>query len=191
MDIKFYPEDLKEEYQTKGKSGIDQAISTREVAADKLNEKAQAILRIVGRAVFYSWDRKTYNAVHIPAHNRHGVLELAIKALKFRLKNLGSERFMGELKAVAEDNKISEDEMSKLCESVFFDPITEKGIEELGLPTRAYNCLKSKNINTIEELVQKTDAELFRIKYLGRKSFAKIKDALKRFGLDLAQRKQE
>ena len=196
MEVKFYPEDLKAEYQTKGANGVDQKISTREVTADKLNEKAQAILRIVGRAVFHSWDRKTYNAVHLPVYDRHGVLELALKALKFRLKDLGSKRFMGELKAVAEDNKISEDEMFKLCKEVFLgenkkESIAEKGIEELDLSTRAYNCLKSKNINTIGELIQKTDAELFSMRYTGPKSINEIKSALNALGLSFAERKKK
>jgi hypothetical protein len=64
MKVEFYPEDLKDKYQMKGEGGIDQAISTKDVTADKLNDKAQAVLRIVGRAVFYAWDKRTYNAVY-------------------------------------------------------------------------------------------------------------------------------
>jgi hypothetical protein len=60
------PTDLKPEFQTGSGYGVDQKISTREVTFEKLNERAQQIVKAAGRAMFYSWDRQTYNAVYPP-----------------------------------------------------------------------------------------------------------------------------
>lgn len=58
-------------------------------------------------------------------------------------------------------------------------------VEELGLSIRAYNCLKRANINTVEELVQKTEEEVMRIRNLGNKTFEEILELLEQHGLGL------
>lgn len=63
MKVEFDPSDLKPEYQD-GKG--DQKISTRDVTYNHLNDKARKVLDVVGRAVYSSWDRQTYNAVWSP-----------------------------------------------------------------------------------------------------------------------------
>ena len=45
-----------------------------------------------------------------------------------------------------------------------------RSVEELELSVRSYNCLKNANIQTIGELVQKTEAEMLKTKNFGRKS---------------------
>lgn len=60
------PSDLKPEFQEGEGPGLNQKISTRDVTFEKLNEKAQKLVEIIGRAVFYAWDRQTYNAVYPP-----------------------------------------------------------------------------------------------------------------------------
>ena len=67
--------------------------------------------------------------------------------------------------------------------------ILTKSIDDLELTVRANTCLEKLDIETIGELTQKTEAELLQHKYFGPKSLGEIKDALKRFGLDLAERK--
>jgi DNA-directed RNA polymerase subunit alpha len=56
------------------------------------------------------------------------------------------------------------------------------------LSVRSYNCLKNANIQTIGELVQKTEAEMLRTKNFGRKSLNEIKEILANMGLSLGMR---
>jgi DNA-directed RNA polymerase subunit alpha len=64
----------------------------------------------------------------------------------------------------------------------------DKSVEELELSVRSYNCLKNANIQTIGELVQKTEAEMLRTKNFGRKSLNEIKEILANMGLSLGMR---
>lgn len=65
--------------------------------------------------------------------------------------------------------------------------ILETPIEDLclELSVRSYNCLKGANIQTISDIVQKTEAEMLRTKGLGRGSLNEIKEILARRGLQL------
>jgi DNA-directed RNA polymerase subunit alpha len=63
-----------------------------------------------------------------------------------------------------------------------------RSVEELELSVRSYNCLKNANIQTIGELVQKTEAEMLRTKNFGRKSLNEIKEILAGMGLSLGMR---
>lgn len=56
-------------------------------------------------------------------------------------------------------------------------------VESLGLSVRANNCLRNANIKTIGELVQRTEAELWKTRGFGKKSLQEIKDELARIGL--------
>jgi DNA-directed RNA polymerase subunit alpha len=60
-----------------------------------------------------------------------------------------------------------------------------RSVDELELSVRSYNCLKKTNIETIGELVQKTEAEMLKTKNFGRKSLNEIKEILKTMGLSL------
>src|ERR1700744_3721544 len=66
-----------------------------------------------------------------------------------------------------------------------------RSVEELELSVRSYNCLKNANIQTIGELVQKTEAEMLKTKNFGRKSLNEIKEILAQMGLSLARRIDE
>jgi DNA-directed RNA polymerase subunit alpha len=66
-----------------------------------------------------------------------------------------------------------------------------RSIEELELSVRSYNCLKNANIQTIGELVQKTEAEMLKTKNFGRKSLNEIKEILSSMGLALGMRIDE
>ena len=67
----------------------------------------------------------------------------------------------------------------------------DKSVEELELSVRSYNCLKNANIQTIRELVQKTEPEMLRTKNFGRKSLNEIKEILLTMGLSLGMRLDE
>lgn len=63
--------------------------------------------------------------------------------------------------------------------------VLDMRIEELPITTRSYNCLKRANINTVGELLQKSEEEMMKIKNLGRKSLKEIVVVLKEKGLNL------
>ncbi len=66
--------------------------------------------------------------------------------------------------------------------------ILNRSVEELELSVRSYNCLKNANIQTLGDLVQKTEAEMLRTKNFGRKSLNEIKEILGSFGLQFGMR---
>src|SRR3954447_7246890 len=61
--------------------------------------------------------------------------------------------------------------------------VLNRSVEELELSVRSYNCLKNANIQTIGDLVQRTEAEMLRTKNFGRKSLNEIKEILGGLGL--------
>lgn len=63
-----------------------------------------------------------------------------------------------------------------------------KNIDDLELSVRATNCLRSANIATVGELVQKTEADMLKTKNFGRKSLDEIKSVLVNMGLDFGMR---
>jgi DNA-directed RNA polymerase subunit alpha len=63
-----------------------------------------------------------------------------------------------------------------------------RSVEELELSVRSYNCLKNANIQTIGELVQKSEAEMLKTKNFGRKSLNEIKEILSSMGLGLGMK---
>mgnify|MGYP001320468529 CR=1 FL=1 len=61
--------------------------------------------------------------------------------------------------------------------------ILMRSVEDLELSVRSANCLKNAGINTIGELVQRTEAEMLKTKNFGRKSLSEIKDILNEYNL--------
>lgn len=61
----------------------------------------------------------------------------------------------------------------------------EMTIEELELSVRSYNCLKRANINTVEELTEKTEEDMMKFRNLGKKSLEEVKNKLAELGLGL------
>ena len=66
------------------------------------------------------------------------------------------------------------------------DKILEMTIEELDLSVRSYNCLKRAGINTVEDLINKTEDEMMKVRNLGRKSLEEVVQKLEALGLRLA-----
>ena len=66
--------------------------------------------------------------------------------------------------------------------------VLNRSVEELELSVRSYNCLKNANIQTIGDLVQKSEAEMLRTKNFGRKSLNEIKEILAGLGLSFGMR---
>ena len=61
----------------------------------------------------------------------------------------------------------------------------EMTIEELELSVRSYNCLKRAGINTVEELTQRTEEDMMKVRNLGKKSLDEVKHKLEELGLSL------
>ncbi|MBK0401175.1 DNA-directed RNA polymerase subunit alpha [Limibaculum sp. M0105] len=70
-------------------------------------------------------------------------------------------------------------------ESLEFNPLLLKKVDELELSVRSANCLKNDNIVYIGDLIQKTEAEMLRTPNFGRKSLNEIKEVLSTMGLHL------
>lgn len=66
------------------------------------------------------------------------------------------------------------------------DKVLEMTIEELDLSVRSFNCLKRANINTVEDLIGKTQEEMIKVRNLGRKSLEEVENKLAMMGLALA-----
>ena len=63
-------------------------------------------------------------------------------------------------------------------------------IEDLDLTVRSYNCLKRAGISNVEELTQKTEDEMSRVRNLGKKSLKEVKEKLVALGLNFRQYEQ-
>lgn len=66
------------------------------------------------------------------------------------------------------------------------DTVMKMTIEELDLSVRSFNCLKRANINTVEDLTNKTEEEMIKVRNLGRKSLEEVEHKLAIMGLSLA-----
>ncbi|HCX65459.1 MAG TPA: DNA-directed RNA polymerase subunit alpha, partial [Eubacteriaceae bacterium] len=67
------------------------------------------------------------------------------------------------------------------------EKMLEMSIEELELSVRSSNCLRRANINTVEELTQKSEEDMMKVRNLGKKSLNEIKHKLSEIGLGLRQ----
>ncbi len=100
--------------------------------------------------------------------------------------------------AVAVASKILNDYFTLLCELSNLDkydtvlqetvaPVVNKfndmTIEELDLSVRSYNCLKRANIQTVQELILRTEDDLAKVRNMGKKSIKEVKDKVATLGL--------
>ncbi|MCJ7843079.1 DNA-directed RNA polymerase subunit alpha [Lederbergia sp. NSJ-179] len=65
------------------------------------------------------------------------------------------------------------------------EKVLEMTIEELDLSVRSYNCLKRAGINTVQELSNKSEEDMMKVRNLGRKSLEEVKAKLEDLGLGL------
>ena len=66
------------------------------------------------------------------------------------------------------------------------DKVLDMTIEELDLSVRSFNCLKRANINTVADLISKSEDEMMKVRNLGRKSLEEVEHKLANMGLSLA-----
>lgn len=66
------------------------------------------------------------------------------------------------------------------------EKILEMTIEELDLSVRSFNCLKRAGINTVDDLINKSEEEMMKVRNLGKKSFDEVKEKLQSLGFELS-----
>ena len=71
------------------------------------------------------------------------------------------------------------------------DKVLELTIEELDLSVRSFNCLKRAGINTVEDLVSKSEGEMMRVRNLGRKSLEEVVGKLNSLGFQFSKEYDE
>jgi len=96
-----------------------------------------------------------------------------------RILNDHLKLFMGLTEKITDEVTVVEKEEDKK------DKVLEMTIEELDLSVRSYNCLKRAGINSVEELLSKTEEEMMKVRNLGKKSMEEVGAKLKEFGLSL------
>ncbi len=97
---------------------------------------------------------------------------------------LASKILIEHLNIVADLNQISD--ITGIIAEKKVDTITktlETPIEEIEFSVRAYNCLKRAGINTMQDLIDKKEVEVTKIRNLGKKSLKEVIDKVKEMGL--------
>ena len=89
------------------------------------------------------------------------------------------ELFIGLKEHVSEINLMVEKKKKKK------EKVLEMTVEELDLSVRSFNCLKRAGINSVEELTNKTESEMMKVRNLGRKSLQEVTEKLEELGLSL------
>ena len=64
------------------------------------------------------------------------------------------------------------------------EKVLEMSIEDLELSVRSFNCLKRANISTVEDLTNKSEADMMKVRNLGKKSLDEVTNKLHSLGLD-------
>jgi len=101
---------------------------------------------------------------------------------------IAAKMLMEHLEVIVElSEKAKEEDYMIERESEQNSQILEMQIEDLDLSVRSYNCLKRAGINTVDELTQKTEEDMMKVRNLGKKSLKEVKQKLDELGLGLAR----
>lgn len=102
--------------------------------------------------------------------------------------SVASKMMIEHLQVMVElSEKVKEEEFMIEREDEQNSQILEMQIEDLDLSVRSYNCLKRAGINTVEELTQKSEEDMMKVRNLGKKSLKEVKQKLDELGLGLAR----
>ena len=71
------------------------------------------------------------------------------------------------------------------------EKVLEMTIEELDLSVRSYNCLKRASINTVEDLINKSEDDMMKVRNLGRKSLEEVIQKLEALGFSLTKGEEQ
>ena len=75
-------------------------------------------------------------------------------------------------------------------EETIKEKVLEMTIEELDMSVRSFNCLKRAGIDTVEDLINKTEEDMIKVRNLGKKSLEEVIEKLHSLGLDLKQEEE-
>ncbi len=106
----------------------------------------------------------------------HEALSLAAKVMTGHL-----ELFIDLSEAAKNTQVMIEKEESKK------EKVLEMSIEELELSVRSFNCLKRAGIATVEDLINRSETDMMKVRNLGKKSFDEVTAKLHSLGLDFAK----
>ena len=109
----------------------------------------------------------------------HEALSLAAKVMTGHL-----ELFIDLSEATKNTQVMIEKEESKK------EKVLEMSVEELELSVRSFNCLKRAGISTVEDLTNKTETDMMKVRNLGKKSLDEVTNKLHSLGLDFAQEEE-
>ncbi len=70
------------------------------------------------------------------------------------------------------------------------EKILEMTIEELDLSVRSFNCLKRAGINTVNDLIEKSEEEMMKVRNLGKKSFDEVREKLSSLGFQMMKEEE-
>ena len=70
------------------------------------------------------------------------------------------------------------------------EKVLEMVIEELDMSVRSFNCLKRAGINTVEDLTNRTESDMIKVRNLGKKSLEEVIQKLHSLGLDLKKEEE-
>ena len=82
-------------------------------------------------------------------------------------------------------DEVSNTEIMVVKDDSAKEKVLEMTIEELDLSVRSFNCLKRAGINTVEDLINKTEEDMMRVRNLGRKSLDEVVAKLASLGFTL------
>ena len=75
-------------------------------------------------------------------------------------------------------------------EETIKEKVLEMTIEELDMSVRSFNCLKRAGIDTVEDLTNRTEEDMIRVRNLGKKSLDEVIQKLHSLGLDLKREEE-
>ena len=75
-------------------------------------------------------------------------------------------------------------------EAVKKEKVLEMTIEELDMSVRSFNCLKRAGIDTVEDLINRTEEDMMKVRNLGKKSLEEVIQKLNSLGLDLKKEEE-
>ena len=75
-------------------------------------------------------------------------------------------------------------------EEVVKEKVLEMTIEELDMSVRAFNCLKRAGINTVEDLTNRTEEDMIKVRNLGKKSLEEVILKLQSLGFELKKEEE-
>ena len=131
------------------------------------------------RPIYANWDDRLYDSLcarfQLPAEKR---IKEYSRGMKMKLSLAAALSHNAKLLLL--------DEHTAALDPATADKVLELTIEELDLSVRSFNCLKRANINTVEDLISKTEDEMMKVRNLGRKSLEEVINKLAMMGLHLA-----